>query len=206
MLVYCNCTLIDHCGIAFMCSSILSQFFSCNFCKNNFVPHLLIYIKDHRRRKGNTSTKNSETHTLSPSEHSYGKDAEICPSLSADSQFVFGENFEDNSSVKSFESSHDPWMRQSTHNPPTESSDASLSQSVPKTEPSLADMAKFGHKRTASECLTSATEFTFDSMESLDSLSVRNLRSPLSISGDESESGQSAPSLTPDKKRAAFDQ
>ena len=140
---------------------------------------------------------------MTPSEISYGKDADICPSLSADSQFMFGEDTEDNTSVKSFGSSNDPWMRQSSHNAPETPEPL---PTAPKPQQSLAEMAKCAHRRTASECLTSATEFTRGSMESLDSLSIRNPRSPLSISGDEGEVGHSIPNLTPDKKRAAFDQ
>lgn len=148
----------------------------------------------------------TENQTMSPGEHSYGKDSSICPSLSADNHFMFNEDMDDNTSLQSTGSTHDPWMRQSAHIPNEPSADPSVPESLPKTEPSLAEMAKLGHRRTASECLTNATEFVHSSMESLDSLSFRALRSPLSISGDEGEVGHGLPTLTPEKKRAAFDQ
>ena len=76
-----------------------------------------------------------------------------------------------------------------------------------RDSPTLADLAALGrHRRTASECLTSATEFMYSSsIDSVDSLSFRNMRSPPSISMDESGSLPAKSSLSPVTKRALFD-
>lgn len=140
---------------------------------------------------------------LSPGDHSYGKDASICPSLSPDSQLMFGEDIEDNNSMKTPGSPQDPWMRRSAHIP-SEPTDIPSKPSS-RSSPSLSEMGRLGHRRTASECLTSATELMFSSsVDSLESLTFRNPRSPLSISIDESEPLPTHPSLSPETKRAAF--
>ncbi|XP_060579637.1 C-myc promoter-binding protein-like [Ruditapes philippinarum] len=208
--VRCRCLLYDEEIMAGWSADDSNLNTSCQFCNAKMVPHLLIYIKDHR---GKTRTKVSDNDTEdgliqfddnpaishSQMECSYGKDSNICPST--EPQLMFNDDIDDDSPVKSPASLHDPWMRQSTHIP-SEPTDIP-SKSVSHDSPNLSDMARLGHRRTGSECLTSATEFMFSSsIDSVESLTFRNFRSPLSISID-SESLSGHPSLSPEARRAA---
>ena len=117
----------------------------------------------------------------------------------------------DNHSVKSFDSAHDPhdpWTRQVPHTPKHNGVDTNGAKPDRTNEgASMSEMAFAGrHRRTASECLTSATDIPYSSsVESFDSLSFRALRSPLNISIDEQDSLPKHPSQTPETKRGMFE-
>ncbi|XP_053405869.1 C-myc promoter-binding protein-like isoform X2 [Mercenaria mercenaria] len=209
--VRCRCLLYDEEIMAGWSADDSNLNTSCQFCNTKMVPHLLIYIKDHRGKKKSKLSddevddsliqfEDSPAHRHSPMEHSYGKDSNICPS--PEPLLMFGEEMEDDSSVKSPGSSHDPWMRQSTHIP---SEPTDIPSERPSHEsPNLSELARLGHRRTGSECLTSATEFMFSSsIDSLESLTFRNLRSPLSISM-ESESLPEHSSVSTENRKNAF--
>lgn len=182
------------------------------FSAHDMNEFIYILSQDHRGKKKSTLSddeseehlmqfEDSPSHPHTPVEHSYGKDADICPSLSPDSHIMFEEEIEESNPVKSPVSPHDPWMRQSAHIP-SEPTDIP-SKPTSSNSPSLSDMARLGHKRTGSECLTSATEFMYSSsVDSLESLTFRNLRSPLSMSV-ESESFPGHQSMSP-ARRADF--
>ena len=174
-----------------------------------------------RRGKKKSKTADTEVDTdsidggqLSPSDISYGKDANICSPCSKDGQLLFGEDMDlDNHSVKSCDSAHDPhdpWTRQVPHTPKHNSVDANKSPKPEKRTSdgaSMSDMALAGrHRRTASECLTSATDIPYSSsVESFDSCTFRAVRSPLNISIDEQDSLPTHPSQTPETKRGMFE-
>ncbi|KAL4227448.1 DENN domain-containing protein 4B [Mactra antiquata] len=190
----CKCLLYDEEIMAGWSADDSNLNTSCQFCNSKMVPHLQIYLKDHRKKKlsnphldNENSQNNDTTHTPCTPERSYGKDENICPSSeSPDHQLQFAEDMDDTQSVNSLGDTQDPWMRRSAH---SESEPTNIPER-PKSEdsPNLAEMAKLGHRRTGSECLTSATEYMYgSSVESLESLTFRNLRSPLSISIDEME-------------------
>ena len=135
-----------------------------------------------------------EGRKLSSSDISYGKDAKLCAPHSKDGQLLFGEDMDlDNHSVKSFDSAHDPhdpWTRQVPHTPKHDTVDNKSPQPERKTTSdsvSMSDMALAGrHRRTASECLTSATDIPYSSsVESFDNTAFRGMRSPLNISLEE---------------------
>lgn len=183
----------------------------CQFCNNKTVPHLLIYLKDHRGKKKSADSHDEADDDLigldGPSEHacmdsSYGKDASICPSSSSDHDFIIGE-MDDNSSVKSFE---DPWMRRSAIE---ETSNSPDNPSPERSEPmTMHEAARRGmHRRTASECFTAATDIYGSSVDSMESLTYRNLRSPLSISMDKTDpyTIEAKAQRTPEHKKAVFD-
>jgi len=147
-------------------------------------------------------------HHLSPS---YGKDTIICPEPNADGHFMFGDDLDDVLSVNSVENTHDPhdpWQRHPDHAPtPATAIPGRQVNGQPAAAvdiPSLTQMARAGHRRTTSECLTSTTLYS-SSLDSLESFTMKNMRSPLSISEDESEEGQGKPQLTPERRRAMFD-
>lgn len=171
---------------------------SCPFCKAKLVPHLMIYLKDHRgKRKSKVTDSDDDTDSIdegrqhSQGDRSYGKDAKLCSSHSKDIQLLFGEEMDlDNNSVKSFDSahdSHDPWTRQVPHTPKHNGEEKS---SQPERRDSdtvtMSELALAGrHRRTASECLTSTTDIPYSSsVESFDNLSFR-IKSPLNISLEE---------------------
>ncbi|WAR00946.1 MYCPP-like protein [Mya arenaria] len=208
----CRCLLYDEELMAGWNADDSNLNTACHFCHSKLVPHLLIYIKDYRRCKV-SETAEDDTEALidfgSPGAHhpspSYGKDVNICPPTDPSGHFMFGEDMEDNTSVSSFDTHHDPWQRHSDHVPASPPDVSSPSHPKPaENGPSLSEMANMGHRRTTSECLTSATMYS-SSLESLESLTFKNLRSPLSISMDESDDGHGRPTLTPERRRAMFE-
>ncbi|XP_052281049.1 DENN domain-containing protein Crag-like [Dreissena polymorpha] len=202
----CHCLLYDEEIMAGWNADDSNLNTACVFCNQKIVPHLLIYIKDHRKRKeakiAEEEKINDELlidfHEKNPSHTSYGKDANLCPREDTNQHFMFPD---DEGAVD------DPWVRHPSAEPSraTQPPSDDTSPESPEHGPTLSQMGRMGHRRTTSECLTSATNYSC-SMDSLENCGGdgRNIRSPLSISmGSDDAEGHTV--LTPERRRAMFE-
>ncbi|KAL3866790.1 hypothetical protein ACJMK2_044059 [Sinanodonta woodiana] len=185
---------------------------SCQFCNAKLVPHLQVYIKDYRNKKnswhvtGEASDLDSDvSETSNPSlwNKSYGKDSDFCSTMKSDTQTMMDNKPEDSDSVHSagFGRNDNPWTLQQ--------SDSELKPSDLPTNNcsmSMSEMALAGRRRrTASECLTSATDNMYSSLESCDGGHFQSQRSPLSISIGEEMELPTHPADVPEMKKDALE-
>ncbi|XP_050402671.2 C-myc promoter-binding protein isoform X3 [Patella vulgata] len=166
----------------------------CSFCPSKFVPNLQIYVKDWRSKKNTALLSNPiNGNIIEISE--IGVDGEELNNTSrtsslSESQLLFGE---DGTLEDKFKRSPSPTRKSprrlterllSFHGGELKTESVSDSESL-----NLSEIALDARKRCTSECLTRATDDMSysSSVESIDGINNRHLKSPLSISIDEDE-------------------